>query len=37
MCERFWTLRYPRFYYRADKNFVDEENWKCFVNSVFCG
>ena len=27
--------RYPGFYYRADKNFVDEENWKCFVNSVY--
>jgi adenylylsulfate reductase subunit A len=27
--------RYPGFYYRTDKNFVDEENWKCFVNSVY--
>jgi adenylylsulfate reductase subunit A len=27
--------RYPGFYYRADKNFIDEENWKCFVNSVY--
>jgi adenylylsulfate reductase subunit A len=27
--------RYPGFYYRMDKNFVDEENWKCFVNSVY--
>jgi adenylylsulfate reductase subunit A len=27
--------RYPGFYYRADKNFVDEENWHCFVNSVY--
>jgi adenylylsulfate reductase subunit A len=27
--------RYPGFYYRADKNFVDEKNWKCFVNSVY--
>ncbi len=27
--------RYPGFYYRADKNFVDEENWKCFVNSIY--
>jgi len=27
--------RYPGFYYRADKNFVDEENWKCFVNSTY--
>ena len=27
--------RYPSFYYRMDKNFVDEQNWKCFVNSVY--
>ena len=27
--------RYPGFYYRSDKNFVDEENWHCFVNSVY--
>jgi adenylylsulfate reductase subunit A len=27
--------RYPGFYYRMDKNFLDEENWKCFVNSVY--
>lgn len=27
--------RYPGFYYRTDYNFVDEENWKCFVNSVY--
>ncbi|MDH5231737.1 MAG: adenylyl-sulfate reductase subunit alpha [Gammaproteobacteria bacterium] len=27
--------RYPGFYYRADFNFVDEENWKCFVNSTY--
>lgn len=27
--------RYPGFYYRSDKNFVDEKNWKCFVNSVY--
>jgi len=27
--------RYPGFYYRMDKNFVDEKNWKCFVNSVY--
>ncbi len=27
--------RYPGFYYRADYNFVDEENWKCFVNSTY--
>jgi len=25
--------RYPGFYYKSDYNFVDEENWKCFVNS----
>jgi adenylylsulfate reductase subunit A len=25
--------RYPGFYYNMDYNFVDEENWKCFVNS----
>lgn len=27
--------RYPGFYYRMDKNFIDDENWKCFVNSVY--
>lgn len=27
--------RYPGFYYRTDKNFVDEENWHVFVNSVY--
>jgi adenylylsulfate reductase subunit A len=27
--------RYPGFYYRTDKNFIDEKNWKCFVNSVY--
>ena len=27
--------RYPGFYYRTDYNIVDEENWKCFVNSVY--
>ena len=27
--------RYPGFYYRTDKNFVDEKNWKCFVNSTY--
>ncbi|MBE9562333.1 MAG: adenylyl-sulfate reductase subunit alpha [Proteobacteria bacterium] len=27
--------RYPGFYYRMDYNFVDEENWKCFVNSTY--
>ncbi len=27
--------RYPGFYYRMDFNKVDDENWKCFVNSVY--
>ncbi len=27
--------RYPGFYYRMDHNFIDEENWKCFVNSTY--
>ncbi|RMD52781.1 MAG: adenylyl-sulfate reductase subunit alpha [Nitrospirae bacterium] len=27
--------RYPGFYYKADYNLVDEENWKCFVNSKY--
>ena len=27
--------RYPGFYYRTDYNFVDEKNWKCFVNSTY--
>jgi len=27
--------RDPGFYYRTDKNFVDEENWHVFVNSVY--
>ncbi|WP_308874344.1 adenylyl-sulfate reductase subunit alpha [Thiothrix subterranea] len=27
--------RYPGFYYRMDHNYVDEENWHCFVNSVY--
>ncbi|MFO1331013.1 MAG: adenylyl-sulfate reductase subunit alpha [Rubrivivax sp.] len=27
--------RYPGFYYRTDKNFVDEQNWHCFVNSTY--
>lgn len=25
--------RYPGFYYRSDFLDLDEENWKCFVNS----
>jgi adenylylsulfate reductase subunit A len=27
--------RYPGFYYRMDHNVVDEENWHCFVNSIY--
>ncbi len=27
--------RYPGFYYRSDFDKVDEDNWKCFVNSKF--
>ena len=27
--------RYPGFYYRADYLDIDDENWKCFVNSKF--
>ena len=27
--------RYPGFYYRMDYNFIDDENWKCFVNSIY--
>jgi len=27
--------RYPGFYYRTDKNLIDEENWHCFVNSIY--
>jgi adenylylsulfate reductase subunit A len=27
--------RYPGFYYRMDYNFIDEENWKCFGNSIY--
>ena len=27
--------RYPGFYYRTDFNVVDDEHWKCFVNSVY--
>ncbi|MFV1996729.1 MAG: hypothetical protein ACC641_01835, partial [Acidiferrobacterales bacterium] len=26
---------HPGFYYRMDKNFVDEDNWKYFVNSIY--
>ncbi len=27
--------RYPGFYYKMDYDFVDEENWRCFVNSKY--
>jgi len=27
--------RYPGFYYRMDHNYIDEKNWKCFVNSTY--
>jgi adenylylsulfate reductase subunit A len=27
--------RYPGFYYRMDFPLVDEDNWKCFVNSTY--
>ncbi|EXJ16019.1 adenylyl-sulfate reductase subunit alpha [Imhoffiella purpurea] len=27
--------RYPGFYYRTDRDRIDDENWKCFVNSVY--
>ncbi|MCL4798400.1 MAG: adenylyl-sulfate reductase subunit alpha [Burkholderiales bacterium] len=27
--------RYPGFYYRMDHNYIDDENWKCFVNSRY--
>ena len=27
--------RYPGYYYRADYMDIDDENWKCFVNSKF--
>jgi len=27
--------RYPGYYYRTDYNFIDDENWKCFVNSKY--
>jgi adenylylsulfate reductase, subunit A len=27
--------RYPGYYYRMDYNYVDDENWKCFVNSRY--
>jgi len=27
--------RYPGYYYRADFRDLDDENWKCFVNSTY--
>ncbi len=27
--------RYPGYYYRGDFNKIDDENWKCFVNSTY--
>ena len=27
--------RYPGYYYRMDYLHIDDENWKCFVNSKF--
>jgi adenylylsulfate reductase subunit A len=27
--------RWPGYYYRADFPHVDDERWKCFVNSVY--
>jgi adenylylsulfate reductase subunit A len=27
--------RYPGYYYRMDHNYIDDENWKCFVNSQY--
>ncbi len=27
--------RYPGYYYRADKDFIDDDNWKCFTNSRY--
>ncbi len=27
--------RYPGYYYRGDLNKIDDENWKCFVNSTY--
>ncbi len=27
--------RYPGYYYRMDYQHIDDENWKCFVNSKF--
>jgi adenylylsulfate reductase subunit A len=27
--------RYPGYYYRGDFDLVDDNNWKCFVNSNY--
>jgi adenylylsulfate reductase subunit A len=27
--------RYPGYYYRADFLDLDDDNWKCFVNSTY--
>ncbi|OGA48425.1 MAG: adenylyl-sulfate reductase subunit alpha [Betaproteobacteria bacterium RIFCSPLOWO2_12_FULL_62_13] len=27
--------RYPGYYYRMDHNYIDDDNWKCFVNSHY--
>jgi len=27
--------RYPGYYYRGDFNKIDDENWRCFTNSVY--
>jgi len=27
--------RYPGFYYRMDHNYIDDQNWKCFVSSTY--
>jgi adenylylsulfate reductase subunit A len=27
--------RYPGYYYRMDFNYIDDEHWKCFVNSHY--
>ncbi|OGA47647.1 MAG: adenylyl-sulfate reductase subunit alpha [Betaproteobacteria bacterium RIFCSPLOWO2_12_FULL_62_58] len=27
--------RYPGYYYRMDYNYIDDDNWKCFVNSKY--
>jgi adenylylsulfate reductase subunit A len=27
--------RYPGYYYRGDFDKIDDDNWKCFTNSVY--